>query len=109
MLNGVFLPRSTAYHGPGTRGFDCQPVVKSSSFAKSIIHISSLQLELLGLFFARLDEIIGSGAGGTAGTGPSFFQSFPIFCSASNALASINPSGFGATFKIKLQWALFNG
>src|SRR5882724_6197263 len=109
MLKGFCSLNSISYHGCFTDLLEVQAVLKSSSLAKSMIHISSLQLALQGRCFAIFEEMTGASAGGNGGSGPSFFQSFPISPNAFTAFSSISPSRLGDTFKIKLQYTLFNG
>src|SRR5580692_5012012 len=109
VLNDFSRSKSISYQGLSTVVFDTHEVVKSSSLAKSIILSSSLQLELDACFFAMLGEIIGASSGGSGAIGPSLCHILPISFNAANALSSINPSRFGATFRMKLQSTLFNG
>src|SRR5687767_4475427 len=74
-----------------------------------MIHISSLQLELAACFFARFVDITGASNAGGSATGPLLFHKLPICFKQLRALSSINPSLLGATFRIKLQKALFSG
>jgi hypothetical protein len=76
---------------------------KLSSFPKSMIFISSLQLAFAGCRFARLCEMIGASVGGNGDTGPSGLPQPPDLRQRRQALSSISPSRLGATFKIKLS------
>src|SRR5260221_1925090 len=109
ILKGFCSLNSISYHGCFTDLFEVQAVLKSSSLAKSIIHISLLQLALHGRCLAMFEEMMGASAAGKGGRGPSFFQSFPISPNAFTALSSISPSRLGDTFKMKLQYTLFKG
>src|SRR5476651_1597376 len=52
---------------------------------------------------------MGASSGGSLFTGPAFFQIAPICFRAASALSSNRPSVLGATFRIKLQLAVFSG
>jgi len=65
VLKARSVVKSISYHGLSTVGFDIHEVVKSSSFAWSIILLSSAQLELDGCFLAIFDEMIGASSSGS--------------------------------------------
>src|SRR4029077_4744381 len=77
-LNDSSFVKSISYQGLFTVWLLCQELPKSSSLAKSIMFMSSLQLELVACFFARLCEIMGASVNGSLPTVPSFFQMLPI-------------------------------
>src|SRR4051812_33935065 len=109
VLNGLSLSNVISSQGFFTVGLAFLAVPKLSSLAKSLIHMSSLQLELAGWRFAILVVMIGSCIAGSLGRGPLLFHCLPISCNVISALSSINPSGLGATFRMKLQKALLSG
>src|SRR5689334_7322510 len=109
MLTACSPSSSTSIEGFLRVGFEVHDVVKLSSLAKSMIHISSLQLEYAGRRLARLDDIIGAENSGRRSTGPAGFQRLPMSFRAARAFASIRPSRLGATFRMKLQYALLKG
>jgi len=67
------------------------------------------QLDAVGRPFAILDEIIGVLFDGSLGTPSLFAHILPMALKAVSAFLSISPSRFGATFNMKLQYALLNG
>src|SRR5579859_5980335 len=109
MLNSLSWSKTTSYHGSPTALLEAHAVLKSSSLAKSMIHMSLLQLELQGWCLAMLEEIIGAFAAGNLGKAPSFFQSFPTACNSRKVFSSICPSRLGAALRMKLQKTLFRG
>src|SRR5690348_354386 len=64
VLNALSRSNSISYQGFFTVGLDLHSVLKLSSLAKSMIHMSSLQLELAAWCRARLGDMMGASAGG---------------------------------------------